>query len=118
MLFETSDNVRTFQIEIMKSLIIFICVIAVVLAAPGNGTLDPDNKAHRSISDKLDKKFEDSKAWNNFARPVVHGAYHAGRYVGSGNPAELARSKDQFSKFGTGQQRTDYLQAHRNQSKN
>lgn len=77
--------------------------------------LDPDNKSHRGFSDRLDQRFNGNRAYENFARPVIHGAYHGGRYVFNGrNPEELARSKDQFSKFGTGQQRTDYLQAHRN----
>lgn len=94
----------------MKSLIVFIFVIAVVLAAPG---LDPDNPSHRSLSNRLDDRFANSRLYNNYARPVIHGTYHAGRYVGGRNPEEWARAKDQFSKFGTGQQRTDYLRAHR-----
>lgn len=94
----------------MKCLIIFMCIVALVLAKPG---LDPDNKSHRGFSNSLDRRFGNNRLYNNFARPVVHGAYHAGRFVNSRNPEEWARSKDQFSKFGTGQQQSDYLRAHR-----
>lgn len=79
------------------------------------GGLDKDNPSHRSASNNLDERFKNSGAYNRFARPVIHGTYHAGRFVNSRNPEEWARAKDQFSKFGTGQQRTDYLKAHRQQ---
>lgn len=69
------------------------------------------------MSDKLDQKFKNNPLYEKFARPAIHGAYHAGRYVKRGNPEEWARAKDQLSKVGTGQQRTDYLNAHRNQKK-
>lgn len=86
--------------------------ISITPAAPG---LDPDNRSHRGFSNGLDNRFGGNKLYENFARPVIHGTYHAGRYVGNGrNPEEWASAKDQFSKFGTGQQRTDYLNAHHN----
>lgn len=77
------------------------------------GGLDPDNKSHRSMSDKLDSALKNNPLWEKVARPAIHGAYHAGRFVKGGNPEELARAKDQLSKVGTGQQQTDYLKAHR-----
>lgn len=80
------------------------------------GGLDPDNASHRSFSNNLDERFKDSGAYNRFARPVIHGTYHAGRFAfNGGNQEEWARAKDQFSKFGTGQQQTEYLKAHRQQ---
>lgn len=76
--------------------------------------LDPDNKSHRGLSNRLDTMFNGNPVYERIARPVIHGTYHAGRYVVNGrNPEEWARAKDQYSKFGTGQQRTDYLRAHR-----
>lgn len=75
--------------------------------------LDKDNPSHRNLSNQLDAKCGDSGVYNKIVRPVVHGTYHAARFVNSGNPEELARAKDQISKFGTGQQHTDYLKAHR-----
>ena len=89
--------------------------------------LDKDNASHRQISDNLDARFGGSSWYTHAARPIIHGAYHAGRYVDpiierafhvnsyvhGGNPAELARAtvahgrvnpeewaqaKDQFSK--------------------
>lgn len=98
----------------MKSLIIFMFIIAFAMAKPG---LDPDNPSHRGFSDKLDNKFSDSTVYNNFARPVIHGTYHTGRFLNSGNTEEWARAKDQFSKVGTGQQQTEYLEIYRNQNK-
>lgn len=75
--------------------------------------LDRDNMGHRNFSNNLDSAHT-GKAWYDLAaRPIVHGAYHAGRFVNSGNPEEWARAKDQFSKFGTGQTQTEYLKAHR-----
>lgn len=76
--------------------------------------LDKDNQSHRGMSNNLDAKYCGKPFYDKVARPVIHGTYHAGRYVANGlNPEELARSKDQFSKFGTGQSQTDYLKAHR-----
>lgn len=40
------------------------------------------------------------------------GHLHAIKSAFKPNKAELARAKDQFSKIGTGQQRTEYLEAH------
>lgn len=75
--------------------------------------LDKDNKSHRDFSVKLDDKYSGGATYDKFVRPVIHGTYHAGRFINSGNPEEWARSKDQFSKVGTGQQRTEYLAEHR-----
>ena len=61
--------------------------------------LDKDNPNHRKTSEDLDARFGDSAVYTKAVRPVVHGVYHAGRYVFNGrNPEEWARSKDQFSK--------------------
>ena len=80
--------------------------------------LDKDNAGHRDLSNQLDAKFCGNGFYDKVARPIIHGAYHTGRYVRSSNPEELARAKDQFSKFGTGQSQTEYLKAHRaNQNK-
>lgn len=82
------------------------------IAAPG---LDPDNESDRGLSDKLDGMFEGNPGYERFDRPLIHGTYHAARYLFNGqNPEEWARAKDQYSKFGTGQQRTEYLEAYRN----
>lgn len=76
--------------------------------------LDKDNSSHRGFSNNLDAKYGGNPLYDKVARPVIHGTYHAGRYVGNGlNPEELARSKDQFCTFGTGQSQSDYLKAHR-----
>ena len=75
-------------------------------------SLDKDNKAHRNISDKMDATCGGGTIYEKAARPLVHGAYHAARGAYSGNDAEFARAKDQFSKVGTGEQRTEYLKAH------
>lgn len=75
--------------------------------------LDKDNVSHRDFSSYLDSKYS-GKAWyDNAARSIIHGTYHAGRYSISKNGEELARAKDQFSKFGSGQTQTEYLKAHR-----
>ena len=64
--------------------------------------LDKDNASHRSFSNKLDampRTPRQQEAWEKFDRPIIHGVYHAGRYLtGGGNPEEWARAKDQFSK--------------------
>ena len=61
--------------------------------------LDKDNPGHRNFSDKLDAANKDSEVYNKVTRPIIHGAYHFGRYAfNGGNPEEWARSKDQFSK--------------------
>ena len=93
-------------------------------------SLQPDNPSHRSFSNKMDEICGDSPAYDKYVRPVVHGAYHAARYVDSidvdfqlkplsvdinVNSEEWARSKDQLSKFGTGQAKTDYLKEVRDQ---
>lgn len=75
--------------------------------------LDKDNPSHRNLSEKLDDKFSGNALYDKGVRPLVHGGYHAGRYLNSGNPEEWARTKDQLSKVGTGEQRTDYLNEHR-----
>lgn len=77
--------------------------------------LDKDNAGHRNLSDQLDAKFGGKSFYDKVERPIIHGAYHAGRYVRSSNPEEWARAKDQFGKFGTGQSQTEYLQKHREQ---
>lgn len=67
-------------------------------------------KLHRSLSDKLDRAFKGNRGYERFDRPLNHGTYHAGRYLGNGKtPEEWARAKDQYSKFGTGQQHTDLV---------
>jgi len=80
--------------------------------------LEKDNPKHRDTSNKMDVKYKDSAVWNKVARPVVHGTYHAARFVNSGNSEEWARAKDQFSKVGSGQTQTDYLAQHRAKAKN
>ena len=61
--------------------------------------LDKDNQSHRQTSDNWDARFGGSSWYTHAARPVIHGVYHAGRFVtGGGNPEEWARAKDQFSK--------------------
>ena len=64
--------------------------------------LDKDNKSHRAFSDKLDaipRTPKEQEVYKRFDRPIIHGVYHAGRFVtGGGNPEEWARAKDQFSK--------------------
>ena len=64
--------------------------------------LDKDNASHRSFSDKLDAMSRspiDQAIYEGVQRPIIHGVYHAGRFVtGGGNPEEWARAKDQFSK--------------------
>ena len=63
--------------------------------------LDKDNPDHRNFSDRLDalpRSPMDAAIYNRFQRPIIHGVYHAARFVSSGNPEEWARSKDQFSK--------------------
>ncbi|XP_055321019.1 uncharacterized protein LOC129577636 [Sitodiplosis mosellana] len=79
--------------------------------------LDKDNAGHRDFSNRLDAKFTGNSFYDKAARPIIHGAYHAGRYVRSSNPEEMARAKDQFSKFGTGQSQTEYLAVYREQQK-
>ena len=79
--------------------------------------LEKDNAKHRSMSNNMDNKHSGKGWYDKGVRPVIHGAYHAGRCVTSGNQAECARAKDQFSKVGSGQQRTDYLKAHGNAGK-
>lgn len=77
--------------------------------------LDKDNRTHRNFSDKLDDKFCGGAKFDKVVRPVLHSTYHAARFVngGCGNPEEWARAKDQLSKLGTGQKRTEYLEQHR-----
>ena len=60
--------------------------------------LDKDNPGHRATSDKWDAKYGGGPIYDRVTRPIVHGTYHAGRYLRSGNAEEWARSKDQFSK--------------------
>ena len=74
--------------------------------------LEKDNAAHRGISNNLDAKYGGGTMYEKLVRPVMHGVYHTARGIGSGNTQEFARAKDQFSKVGTGQQRSDYLKAH------
>ena len=71
-------------------------------------SLEKDNKSHRGMSDNLDKAYgamSKSKCpyqvyrgavYEKVTRPVIHGAYHGVRHINTGNPAELARAKDQF----------------------
>lgn len=79
--------------------------------------LDKDNSGHRAMSNNLDTKFSGQGWYDKAARPVIHGTYHAGRFVGSGNPEEWARAKDQFCCVGSGQSQTEYLKAHRDAQK-
>ena len=62
------------------------------------GQLEEDNEGHRNFSDWLDEKFGGGTVYEGGFRPLIHGAYHAGRAVWSGNGAEWDRAKDQFSK--------------------
>ncbi|CAB9504301.1 expressed unknown protein [Seminavis robusta] len=71
--------------------------------------LEKDNPSHRNLSDKLDGKYGGGSIYEKVTRPIVHGVYHTARCVSSGNSAELARAKDQFSAVGKGQPRTEYL---------
>lgn len=80
--------------------------------------LDKDNPSHRGFSDNLDNKYSGQSWYDKAARPIIHGTYHAGRYLNSSNPEEWARAKDQFCSVGTGQTQTEYLKAHREQAKN
>jgi len=102
----------------MVKLQILVCLFFIIFQiASARPQLERDNPSHRGWSNTLDNKFEDSKFDQEYARPSIHGTYHAGRYLGSGNSAEWARAKDQFSKIGTGEQRTDYLRQHNAQQK-
>ena len=58
--------------------------------------LDKDNPGHRAFSDWMDGKMEGGRIYDRVTRPIVHGAYHAGQYMASGNDEKWARSKDQF----------------------
>ena len=78
----------------------------------GSTSLEPDIKPLRGFSDRLDNSFGGGPIYEKAVRPVIHGVYHAGRGFESGNAAEIARAKDQFSKIGTGEQRPEYLKAH------
>lgn len=81
--------------------------------------LDPDNQSHRSLSNRLDEAFTGNKAYDNYARPYVHGKYHEHRFKESGNVEEWARAMDQYSKIGDGQQKTNFLNRYRqNQQRN
>lgn len=79
--------------------------------------MDKDNSNHRDMSNNLDKKYCGQSWYDKAARPIIHGTYHTGRYLNSGNAEELARAKDQFSCVGTGQTQTEYLKAHRDAQK-
>ncbi|KAL5254365.1 hypothetical protein ACHWQZ_G013973 [Mnemiopsis leidyi] len=95
----------------MRLSVVAAILVAVMLLSGSTegGKLEKDNPSHRSLSDKLDKKHGGKPLYEKFVRPVVHGVYHAARGIKSGNGAEWDRAKDQFSKVGSGQQRTDYL---------
>ena len=75
--------------------------------------LEKDNTSHHGFSNKLDDKLGGGPIYEKFTRPIVHGVYHAARSIDSGNDAEWARAKDQFSAVGKGQPRTEYLKAHK-----
>ena len=62
--------------------------------------LDPENKDHRKESDELDEKYSGEPWYDKGGRPVIHGVYHTGKFLNSGNKEEWARAKDQFSKVG------------------
>lgn len=79
--------------------------------------LDKDNASHRGLSNDLDKKYCGQGWYDKAVRPVIHGTYHTGRFVNSGNAEEWARAKDQYSKIGSGQTQTEYLKAHRESKK-
>lgn len=95
----------------MRGVLILLLGLACAAALP-IPTLEKDNPSHRDWSTKLDNKFSGGAVYDKAVRPIIHGTYHTGRYIGSGNSAEWARAKDQFSKVGTGQQRTEYLKEH------
>ena len=79
--------------------------------------LDKDNAEHRQMSNNYDDKYGGQALYNKAVRPIVHGTYHAGRFINSGNSEEWARAKDQYSNIGTGQTQTEYLQQHREEAK-
>ena len=67
--------------------------------------LDEDNQSHQQTSNNWDNNCSLKSLDDKAAQPIVHGSYHAGRYVNSGNSEEWARAKNQFSKVGSGQSR-------------
>lgn len=79
--------------------------------------LEQDIPGLRRMSNYCDVKCGANKLYTHVARPVAHGMYHAGKALFRLNSEEWARSKDQFSKFGTGQTQTEYLEAYRVQQK-
>jgi len=99
-----------------KFCLVFLTLLLVFTLASSRGSLERDNPQHRGWSNNLDNKFGGEKWYDNYARPIVHGAYHAGRAAGSLNGAEWARAKDQFSAVGEGQPRSEYLKAYRDEN--
>ncbi len=75
--------------------------------------LEKDNPSHRSFSNKLDSKFGGGPIYERVTRPLIHGTYHAARAIDSGNAAEWARAKDQYSALGKGQPRPEYLKEYK-----
>lgn len=78
--------------------------------------MQEDNPRHRALSDRLDDELTGNRFYDRAIRPIIHGSYHAARFFGyqaqqSNDPEEWARSKDQFSKIGSGQAQTHYLSA-------
>lgn len=76
-----------------------------------------DHPDHRNFSNYLDEKLEGRPLYEKGARPLIHGTYHAGRSILYQNEAEWARAKDQYSAVFTGQPRTEYLKAYKEQNK-
>ena len=97
-----------------KLCFVFLILLLIAALAASRRSLEKDNPTHRGWSNSLDKKHGGKKWYDNYARPIVHGVYHAGRAIKSSNGAEWARAKDQFSTVGKGQPRSKYLKEYRN----
>lgn len=89
------------------------CLTFALFISPGALDLDPDNPEHRKISDDLDAKYIGEEWYDKVFRPIIHGTYHTGRFVNSGNKDEWSRAKDQYSKFGTGQTNFEYYKEYK-----
>lgn len=75
-------------------------------------SLEEDNHDHSEVYNNLDTNYSGQSWYDKAVRPIIHGTYHAGRYVKSGNPEKLFRSMDQFACFGSEQSQTEYYKAH------
>lgn len=93
---------------------ILFCVAFALFICPGALDLDPDNPDHRRISNELDAEYRGEEWYDKVMRPIIHGTYHTGRFMNSGNKEEWSRAKDQYSKFGTGQTNSEYWRGNKN----